>query len=284
MNKLNVTPFSCEQINNFSEIEEINAFILGNSDFSLRYVNNFTIEEIKSIKTSKKVYVDMNKILHNREISKATEFLNEVKDYIDGVIFSDMAVYQIVKNNNLNLEMMYSTETTITNSYFTKFAKKLGINCIDLAREINLAEASEINESKESEVCFYIHGHIYMYQSLRKLITNYHEYNDVEFSNGNYKLYDDERDLYYPIVENEQGTHVMSGSDLSTLGFIKRITDVGFDYLKIDGFLYTESDYEFLVNLYVKAINDLENNYQSELESVINKKFSPGFLFKKTIY
>ena len=140
------------------------------------------------------------------------------------------------------------------------------------------------------------HGHIYMYQSLRPLISNYQNYQQQSFDlNEEFYLYDSERDVHYPIIENEQGTHILASSDLCTIHKLHDLADLNLEYVKLDSFLYKNSDFKQILNLYVEAyellIND-SNQYQQIAKTYLEKveaicpykKFQTGFLYKRTVY
>lgn len=295
MSKLSVTPFSCEQAFNFSHSNLIKNFILGNDEFGLRGVANFNLKEISQINTyGKDVWVSVNKIMHKTDIDKLKVFLVELDNIqIKGIIFSDLGVYTLVKQLGLKLELIYNTETTITNNAFTIFAKEQGIYGVELAKEISLSKIKEIAEHKEAAISINIHGHIYMYQSVRKMISNYEVVQEMDINrNQRLYLYDDERETYFPIVENQQGTHVLSNKDLCTIHKLDEILNLDIDFLKIDGFLYSPSNYEAIVSLYLEVIEAInsgdEINLRDYFKAIKNidqsKSYNTGFLYKETVF
>jgi putative protease len=104
-----------------------------------------------------------------------------------------------------------------------------------------------------------------------------------------YKLYDEERNLFYPIIENEQGTHMLAAKDLCMMNKLPKILSIGIDYLKIDGFLYTENQYDEIVGIYNNAIIDYYNNQEVDYEKLFekiknvtpDKSYNTGFYIKE---
>ena len=134
MDKLNLTPFNIEQIKEYSNNELVNGFIIGSHKFGLRQVVNFELHDIKTIRelTDKKIYVSVNRLFHNKDLEELTDYLKELDVLkVDGIIFSDIGVYTIWQENNFNFELIFNTETTITNHYFSEMAGELGISTIE---------------------------------------------------------------------------------------------------------------------------------------------------------
>ncbi len=280
---------------------QMNRLVIGGNKYSLRHIGEFNLSQIK--KTAEltsinnvKLFVNVNKIMHNRDLNSLEFFLKELDDNgVDGVTFSDLAVLSIVKSKNLNLLLEYITETTITNTSFSKFAFDNECQSIELAKEITLDEIHHIAENKKSQISIYLHGHLYMYQSVRKLLNNYLEFQKKDIEQKDYFLFDSERKVYYPIIENEQGTHILSSNDLCMVNYLDKINIELIDGLKIDGFGYTESNYNDIIATYLiayKLLIENPNKYQDNKNDFLNeiktnnpqKKFSTGFFYKETIY
>lgn len=280
------------QINDVEEFDFICGYYVGNSSYSLRQINSFSLEDIKNLRklTKKKIFVNLNKLLHNRELKSVEQYLVELdKINIDYIVFGDFAIANIVSRLNLKLNLIYSTETTITNSQFTK----MGFTGVELAKEITLDEVTQICEDKQSLVSVNVQGHLYMYQSVRKLLSNYSEEVEITLDDKQYFLYDTERQKYYPIVENEQGTHILASNDITMIHNLDLFQNIKIDFLKIDTFGYTKKDVINLLELYDKALklieignyNENKNELLKEMRSLIPyKTFDTGFYFKKTVY
>ncbi len=293
MSKLTVTAFNVDQVFALDKLEHVENIILGNSDFGLRNSYEFSLEEISKLSdVNAKLWVMVNKLMHKSDVDKLTEYLPKLQDHnIFGVIFSDLAVFETVKNNNLSLELMYGTETSITNNSFTEFAHDFGIYGVELAKEISLEKITSIAKHKKSVVSINVHGYIYMYQSVRKMITNYGALQNKTFDNQAY-LYDEERDLYYPIVEDNQGTHVLASHDICLIQKLDEIVNTEVDFLKIDGFLYDQDVYFEIVKLYDEVLTKLSEGsefnlreYFKQIKTIASdKKFNTGFLYKETMF
>ncbi len=295
MTKLNITPFTIEQALAFNDQDLINGFIVGDNNYGLRQVRSFSLEDIELLrsKTTKNIYVAVNKILHNHEFETLKPYLIRLeKIKVDGIIISDIGILQFCKKNNINLNFIYNTETTITNKSFATLANNVGIQMLEVAKEITLKEITEIANQNSAKISINIHGHIYMYQSIRKMIDNYETVIGNKLPEKDYYLYDEERQLYYPLIQNEQGTHVLASTDLCMISKLDKLKTSNVDFYKIDGFAYKPNDYVKIVNLYIKALNLEPDEYEEskqDLEKAAQaidstKKYGTGFYFKKTIY
>ncbi len=299
MNKLYVTPYSIEHAQNLEKNQEICGFVIGDNTFGLRQVRNFDLAMIEALKynSTKMIFVAVTKLFHNNELEKLEEYLIQLaKINVDYIIFSDFAVLNLIKKNNLNIKLMYSTETTITNQYFTEYAKEIGVDCVDVAKEITLKEIAQITENKKSQVAINIHSHLYMYQSVRKMITNYGDVqNNTYAKDKDYYLFDEERNVYYPLVENEQGTHLLASNDICMINHLDKLLTLDVDFYKLDAFCYKEDEFNNILKLYIKAIKMYESDHNlysenkreflSDVKNVAkHKKMGTGFYFKKTVF
>lgn len=277
----------------------IGALIVANNQFALRANGDFSVDDINKLQeaTNKPIIVNINKLFHNHQLPQLEQYLIDLDNIgIEYIYVADLGILNIIKEHNLKLKVIYNTETTITNHYFSQLSDWLGISGIEVAKEINLKEIKAICDHKQGLVSMSGHGHIYMYQSLRPLISNYQNYQQQSFDlNEEFYLYDSERDVHYPIIENEQGTHILASSDLCTIHKLHDLADLNLEYVKLDSFLYKNSDFKQILSLYVEAyellINDssqyqqIAKTYLEKVEAICPyKKFQTGFLYKRTVY
>ena len=98
------------------------AVYIGGKDYSLRAnANNFSIEEIKEAcdfahKLNKKVYLTLNIVFHNEDISGVEDYIKSVAECgIDAFIVSDPFIIRHIKNNYPNVEVNLSTQNSTAN-------------------------------------------------------------------------------------------------------------------------------------------------------------------------
>lgn len=281
--------------------EQMDKIIVGANQFGLRQVVDFSIEDIKVVtdfahKFEIKCYVAVNKLMHNRDLQPLTEYLHKLAtNGVDGVIFSDLAVPQIIETENLDFETIYSTETTITNSSFTRFAQTNGLTGVETAKEITLEEVNELAAEKSSQVMVQIHGHLYMYQSIRNIVDNFSQFQGKDMSADEMYLYDPERKKSYPLIQNAQGTHMLASNNLAMINKLDELDLENIDSLRIDPLLYTPTEYNEIVELYIEALNQLQTDregYKADARSYLKRlklikadqKYGTGFFYKKTMF
>ena len=96
------------RINNLLEIEEyykegITNFLFPLSCYSICY-NTFNLDEIKSIKEKYNinVYLLVNRVLDNKDCNNFKLIIPNFS-FVNGIIYEDIAIYQMLKNTNINL-------------------------------------------------------------------------------------------------------------------------------------------------------------------------------------
>jgi len=285
--------------------EYCDAFILGEQHFGLRLAANFTLTEIKEIipivkKRKQKVYIALNRIIHEDHLSEVDEYLSEIRSLdIDGIIFGDLAVLRLARKYNLVEKLIYNPETLITNYETVRFFSNYGIKRVCLAKEITLDDIKLIGSKHRLEIEVLGHGVMNMFHSYRDLLTNYYRFlkhaNLEEVRNQELYLIEEHRTDKYPILEDEHGTHVFSGYDLCTVNYLDDFIENNITAIRIDGLFKDDDTLLEIVKVYQKAIKDYYDApslYKSNKEHYLNllknipriRPFNDGFLFKKTIY
>jgi putative protease len=142
----------------------VHKIFIGIKNYSIYCECLLSIDEIKKLikyKNKTKVYVNINKYFFEHEIHDLQKLLLSLsKIKIDGIIFSDFAIPQILFENKIKTYLIYNPETLITNYGQFDFYLKNDINEVCLARELNKNEISEIAKNKnrmkiQIQVCGY---------------------------------------------------------------------------------------------------------------------------------
>ena len=129
------------------------AVYIGGQNFSLRAnAKNFSLEDIKvgveyAHKMQKRVYVTVNIIFHNKDTEGLEEYLWELsRIHVDAVIVSDLFVIELIRKQNIPLEVHLSTQASVLNHKSASFYKSLGVTRIVLAREASREDIKAIKE------------------------------------------------------------------------------------------------------------------------------------------
>ena len=305
--ELLVTPLTVNDILPLMEAGA-DAFVVGEQRYGLRLAGEFNREDVqKAIELAhskgKKVYVAMNAIFHNEKIAELSDYIQFVSAAkADAIIFGDPAVLMTAREIAPEMKLHWSTETTGTNWFTCNYWGQKGAKRAVLAREINMDAIVETKENAEVEIEVQVHGMSCMFQSKRSLLGNYYEYQGkvLEVENRNMEknmfLHDKERENKYPIFEDENGTHIMSPSDICIIDELQEMLEAGVDSFKIDGILKSSEYILAVTKAYREAIDlfsedpDAYEDKKDELLAVIeeiqpaNRSLDTGFYFKETVY
>lgn len=279
------------------------AVYVGGEQFSLRSAAvNFTDDELKegidyAHERGKKVYIAMNIIPHNKDLSEMISFSKKAfKLGADAVIVSDLGVMEAIRENCPSLPIHISTQASVTNWMTVKRYLDLGAERVVLARELSFDEISEIKEKTGAEIEVFCHGAICMSYSGRCLLSNYLAGRDSNLGQcaqpcrWQYYVMEEKREnLFLPIEETERGTFVFNSKDMCMIEHIDRLIETGIDSIKIEGRIKTAYYVATVVKMYREAIDSYYENkndwykpyYLSELSKVSHRQYDTGFFFSR---
>lgn len=291
--KIAVTPFQVVDIPSLAE-KGADIFIIGNDQFANRLVHSFSTIEIaeanKIVKSlGKEMYINMNLIMHNDQISKVDDFLQFIKPLdVDGIVFSDLGIYMIAKRLGMQDMLIYNPETLNTSTFDPTYWTKKGIKGVTISREVTLDDITEIAEHREIEISLIGHGHLNMFHSRRPLIENFFKFTKEEYDayieNRNLHLVEEIRNEKYPIFQDAHGTHIFREKALESFQEIHRLK-TSLDVFIIDGIFKNNQYLEEVVKDYVEILN---SSQPAPLSKQISEQYQTdhdsGFLYKKTVY
>ena len=169
--------------NNFKFFMEnnIDGFIIGIEGYSETFNHLVKMSELNDIckmlkEKDKKIYIMLNKVYFNKQMEELKKIVRSIEKLdINALIFSDMAVLNIVREENLDIRLIWYSKLT-TNSSTMKFLEKRGVSGFIISPEITLDEQIEISKKVNSPCSIKLFGYNIMATSSRKLITNYFKY------------------------------------------------------------------------------------------------------------
>lgn len=279
------------------------AVYLGVVDFSLRAMRKgeiITLENLKSAvelahSLGAKAYLTLNIFAFNSDIKHLEECMDIIKDANpDAVLVSDFGILRLLKKYMPDVELHISTQTNILNYECVKFWQDMGAKRVVLARELSIAEISEIKRQvPDMEIECFIHGSQCVSFSGRCLLSDYFTNGERKANSGNcsqpcrwsYKLVESTRPgQYYEINQDERGSHILSPKDLCLVKYLKEMIEAGVDSFKVEG--RTKSLYyvSAVAKTYRSAIDAILANpdtdmekYFIELKKVGNRGYTTGF-------
>lgn len=290
--KLAVTPFNIPSIKQLAQ-KGADIFIIGNNKTANRLVKSYSEMEIKEaidVATSiqKEVYVLLNVIAHHEDlgvIEEQLEFLSKTK--VSGILFGDIAVYQLAQKYNMVDRLIYHPETLNTNYYDPIFWGNKGIKGLVIAKEITLDDMSQIHAQSPIALSIIGHGHLNMFHSRRPLIENFFKYNKEEYEqyirNRNLRLVEEIRHESYPIFQDDHGTHIFREKAMESFNEINTLSEY-LDVFIIDGIFKDTSYLLQVVSDYRSLLQEFTTDKAQQISDRYSTNHDSGFLYKKTVY
>ena len=182
MSNLVVIPGNKEDINKILN-KDIKGIILGVKSLSI-YPLELDIDNIIDIKnnTDKKVYVIINKMIHNNDLDMVREVINK-----------ELILSMEHLNASINSHLFY---------------KKRGITGSIVTNDITYNEVLDIKNNTGMNIFYMVYGYLPIFYSRRCLITNYFKYIDKENNSDRYYIYND--NMKYMVIEHNFGTIIYS--------------------------------------------------------------------------
>lgn len=272
------------------------AVYLGGQDYSMRAnAKNFSLDDIKEAcsyahSLGKKVYVTVNIVFHNEDFAGLVDYLKKLSLYgVDAIIVSDMAIIDLVKDNNIDIPIHISTQMSNANYESIMYLKNEGVERVVLARESSYDNIKEIIKKTGVEIECFLHGAMCSSYSGRCVLSNYFTGRDAN-RGGCAQIcrwcFDLETDKE-KIDSDTQFT--MSCKDLSLIRCLKDMIDIGISSLKVEGRMRSNYYIATVISTYREAIDNYYNGtldnekieyYSKILNRVANRDSTSQFFDK----
>ncbi len=241
-----------------------------------------------------KVYVACNIYPRNHEdepIKKYLKSLGQIKP--DAVILSDPGIIEEARTVIPEIPIHLSTQANTTNYKTALFWKKLGIQRINVARELSLKEIKEIADRTSLEIEAFVHGSMCISYSGRCLLSNFMA--NRESNRGmcchpcrfNYAVVEAKRPgEYFPVAEDDRGTYIFNSKDLCMIEHIPEMIESGVNSLKIEGRMKGINYVASAVKTYREAIDAyyanpedyrIKDYWREELAKINYRGYCTGF-------
>lgn len=261
-----------------------NSFIIGLKDFSINYLE-FDINEIKELLNYDiELFVAVNRNMFNNDIEELKQKLIELsKLNIKGVLFYDLAVLSIVKELNLNLDLVWNQEHMVTNYNTCNYYYSKGCKYAYTSSDITTEEIKEIHEKSDINLITLFFGYPQVSFSKRKLLTNYFLFNNKKQDKDYYKISSKGSDEYY-IKENKFGTSILYGNLLNGILPLKELKDTS-SYAVLDEQLINHDLFIKVLDVFNKFLNnELTDEEANNKVKELTGSEDTVFFDKKTIY
>ncbi len=269
------------------------AVYIGASDFGARKAASNSVADIERICRhahlyKAKVYVTLNTILYDNELSTAQKLIRDLYDIgIDALIVQELGS---LKMDIPPIELHASTQMHNYDIRRIKFLDNLGFRRIVLARECSLQQIREIRKQVKAEIecfghgalCVSMSGQCYMSARLGGRSANRGEC--AQACRMKYSLANDKG----KILVNDG--YLLSLKDFATYNKIGEMIDAGVDSFKIEGRLKDSVYVADVTAYYRKLIDSITEgkvrhssgtcyyDYEPDIKKAFNRGFTTYFL------
>lgn len=227
------------------------------------------------------VFLTLNILILETEIPALIRLLNQLNNtHIDGVIVQDLGLLYILSNYFKSLAIHGSTQLTTHNQGQIAFLKQLGVERVNLSRELNLEEISDLSTFANQ---FAVQTEVFVHGSYCISFSGICYMSSVQSGkSGNRGSCSQScREQYLTTPEGKD--YPLNLKDNSAWHDLKELCDAGVSSLKIEGRI-KEQEYVYTVvkawkeqmRLFVEEDRLSKDN--SALYKVFNRDFFNGFL------
>ena len=265
--------------NNYLEYLDngLDGVILPLENFSVDYFKYYSISDIKECRksTDKLLYVVINKMIFNNELDSLLNILKELETLkVDGAFFYDLAVRSLVKENKINIDLIYNGTHMVTNSNTINLYYDLGVKGVYLSNEITKDEVLNIRHNTKSDLFILLLGNPVVAMSRRNLLTSYFV-NKNESKSEIITIKEPKSGQEFLVKEDNNGTTFFYNKRLNLSNVYKELVNCGINYGIIEQGDYSSLEYKELINAFI-------NFNKSKIDKLAGH--NRGFLYRETIY
>lgn len=247
--------------------KDIDGIILYIDKLSVNSSFYLDIDELKDIKTTKEVFVCINKLMHNDDLDELRRVMNILKDREERILFYDMAVYRIASELGMKDRLVIYQDHLNASILSNQFYYDLGIRGSFITNDITGEELLEIKRNSKMDIFFLGYGYQPIFYSRRYLVKNYLKY--IEENSGNeYNIISD-NGVEYPIKEEEFGTTIYSPGVINLVNYMDMLDEI--DYIVLNEEKTEHDKFMEVIDKFIKREKTQEDTYL-------------GFFKVKTIY
>lgn len=259
--------------------DDYDAIIIALKNYSVHSGLSLTLPEIEDLVKEykdKEVFVSINKNFFNEDIENLKTILIKLsKINIKAVLFYDQAVIQLVKENKIDIDLVWNQSHMVTNYKTINYYLDKGVNYAYLAPEITIADVKEISSKTKAKLFVNLYGRAVMSFSKRKLLSNYFKMAEIKSTQKSLEIKD--KNDKYELIETDDGTVFMSNYIVNS----SAVLDLNIDYAVVRKEALSDDVFVQLLSLaqdYLKG----DKTALDKVELLIGN--NTAFNFKKTIY
>lgn len=273
--------------NKFTDIDRIiegaDAIVVGIENLSVNFLE-IKVSDIPQLtekvhSKSKKIFISINKNMHNHNLSEVEEILKKCEELlVDGIFYCDVAILNIHNRLSLNIPLVWSAEHLATNYNTINYWVRNGAKYAFLSNEITLDEIKEIKNNTSIPLIAQAFGYIPMYVSKRHAIDNYLKHFNLSTDSKEFYIFKEEKK--YPILERYDNTEIYS---YFILNAIDEYADSNIDYLLLNGFKIDIDIFIKVIDMFKTVTKENSVEYKESIDRMFDST-GLGFLYKEAIY
>lgn len=228
-----------------------------------------------------KVHLTLNTALKDEELPRALSLAQiAVGSGVDALIVSDLGLLSLLRNKT-TIPIHLSTQAGVQNHLDARFAAKMGVDRVILARETLFSDIPSIRKEISEVECF-IQGALCVSFSGGCLLGS------IDYgASGNRGVCNQGCRLFYTATDESgkvlKSGHLLSPQDLSLGEKVLDLEKLGVDSLKIEGRLKRPAYVEAAVSYYrdILSGNDATSSLD-RLKTAFHRGFTTGYTLKKS--
>ena len=226
-----------------------------------------------------RIFLTLNTILYDSEIPEARRILDEAAEAgVDAVIAQDLAVFEILRSTQNDMEAHASTQCAIRTPEQARFYESLGASRIVLERQLSLDQIRAIREAVSCEIEFFVHGALcvcYSGQCYMSEAVAGRSANRGACVQACRSLYDLEDASGKVLVKDKA---LLSLKDFNLIERLSDLAEAGVCSFKIEGRLKNISYVRNTVRAYSKALDTLVSAHPDKYRRASFGKVEGGFM------
>ena len=258
------------------------AIYMGFGSFNARRgAKNFTDEEFDSaVRYCRirgcKVYVTLNTLVNDREISEVVKLACHASDIgVDAILVQDLGLARILRCIVPDLPIHASTQMSIHNLAGVEAAAEMGIERAVLARELSLEQIYRIAEKSPIELEIFAHGAFCFCYSGQCYMSSL-----IGRRSGNRGACAQPCRLQYSLG-GRMDDYPLSLKDNCLVNYLKNIEAAGVTCVKIEGRMKRPEYSAIVTGIYSRAVHDgiePSENEMQQLETAFSRQgFTDGY-------
>ena len=239
------------------------AVYIAGPEFGARQDAGNSLEDVRRLceyahRFGVRIFLTLNTILYDSELPEAERILHEAAEAgVDAIIAQDLAVFEILRSAQDDIEIHASTQCAIRTPEQARFYESLGASRIVLERQLSLDQIKAIRDAVSCELEFFVHGALcvcYSGQCYMSEAVAGRSANRGACVQACRSLYDLEDSTGKILVKDKA---LLSLKDYNLIGRLSDLAEAGICSFKIEGRLKNISYVRNTVRAYSKALDEL---------------------------